>query len=90
MNPWTLRALDLAAALVAGAGLVLILAAALARRPSFVDRVAQGRVQERPPSALAAWARREIAMLLPVVFLILPVTVMFALYPGLIALDFTP
>ena len=34
--------------------------------------------------------RREIAMLLPVVFLILPVTVMFALYPGLIALDFTP
>ena len=58
MNPWTLRALDLAAALVAGAGLVLILAAALSRRPSFVDRVAQGRVQERPPSALAAWARR--------------------------------
>ena len=34
--------------------------------------------------------RREIAMLLPVVFLILPVTVMCALYPGLIALDFTP
>ena len=34
--------------------------------------------------------RREIAMLLPVVFLILPVTVIFALYPGLIALDFTP
>ena len=29
-------------------------------------------------------------VLLPVVFLILPVTVMFALYPGLIALDFTP
>lgn len=58
MNPWILRALDLAAALVAGAGLVLILAAALARRPSFADRVAQGRVQERPPSALVAWARR--------------------------------
>ena len=34
--------------------------------------------------------RREIAMLIPVVFLILPVTVIFALYPGLIALDFTP
>ena len=34
--------------------------------------------------------RREIAMLLPVVFLILPVTVLFALYPGLIALDFAP
>ena len=58
MNPWIPRALDLAVALVAGAGLVLILAAALARRPSFVDRVAQGRVQERPTSILAAWARR--------------------------------
>ena len=34
--------------------------------------------------------RKEIAMLVPVVFLILPVTVIFALYPGLIALDFTP
>ena len=61
MNPWIPRALDLAVALVAGAGLVLILAAALARRPSFVDRVAQGRVQERPPSALAAWVRRVSA-----------------------------
>jgi len=30
MNPWIPRALDLAVALVAGAGLVLILAAALA------------------------------------------------------------
>ena len=58
MNPWIMRALDLAVALVTGAGLVLILAAALARRPSFVDRVAQGRVQEHPPSALVAWARR--------------------------------
>ncbi|MCI1642128.1 MAG: type II secretion system F family protein [Actinomyces sp.] len=34
--------------------------------------------------------RREIAMLLPVVFLILPVTVLFALYPGLIALEVGP
>ena len=58
MNPWIMRAFDLAVALIAGAGLVLILAAALARRPSFVDRVAQGRVQERPTSILAAWARR--------------------------------
>ena len=33
MNPWIPRALDLAVALVAGAGLVLILAAALARSP---------------------------------------------------------
>lgn len=32
--------------------------------------------------------RKEIAMLFPVVFIILPVTVVFALYPGLIALSF--
>lgn len=30
--------------------------------------------------------RREIAMLVPVVFLILPITILFALYPGLISL----
>ena len=59
MNPWTLRALDLAVALVAGSGLVLILAAALARRPSFVDRVAQGRVQERALRARRVGAPRE-------------------------------
>ncbi|WP_076463390.1 type II secretion system F family protein [Actinomyces mediterranea] len=34
--------------------------------------------------------KREIAMLVPVVFLILPVTVLFALYPGLMALDIAP
>lgn len=34
--------------------------------------------------------KREIAMLLPVVFLILPVTVLFALYPGLMALELAP
>ena len=61
MNPWALRALDLAVALIAGAGLVLILVTVLARRPSFADRVAQGRVQERAPSAIAAWARRVSA-----------------------------
>ncbi|MCW2748729.1 MAG: pilus assembly protein TadB [Nocardioidaceae bacterium] len=33
--------------------------------------------------------RREIAMMLPVVFLILPVTVIFAFYPGLIGLQLT-
>ncbi len=31
--------------------------------------------------------RREIAMMIPVVFLILPVTVIFAVFPGLIAID---
>ena len=50
MNPWIPRALDLAVALVAGAGLVLILAAALARRPSFVDRARRGVCRSaRPP-----------------------------------------
>ncbi|MFW7414349.1 type II secretion system F family protein [Demequina sp. SO4-18] len=31
--------------------------------------------------------RREIAMMVPVVFLILPVTVVFAVFPGLVAID---
>lgn len=36
---------------------------------------------------LEAGGRREIAMMMPVVFLVLPVTVLFALYPGLIAIQ---
>jgi tight adherence protein C len=35
---------------------------------------------------LEAGGRKEVAMLVPVVFLILPVTVLFALYPGLLTL----
>lgn len=31
--------------------------------------------------------RKEIAMMVPVVFLVLPVTVLFAVYPGLVSLD---
>ena len=31
--------------------------------------------------------RREVAMLVPVVFLILPVTVVFAVFPGIIAIN---
>lgn len=34
-------------------------------------------------------ARKEVSMMLPVVFLILPVTVLFAFYPGVIGLDLT-
>lgn len=34
-------------------------------------------------------ARREVAMMVPVVFLILPVTVLFAFYPGLVGLSLT-
>ncbi len=33
---------------------------------------------------LASGGRREIAMMFPVVFLLLPITVLFALYPGLV------
>jgi tight adherence protein C len=35
---------------------------------------------------LEAGGKKEIAMMMPVVFMILPVTVMFALYPGLLTL----
>jgi len=36
---------------------------------------------------LEAGGRKEIAMMVPVVFLVLPVTVLFALYPGLISIS---
>lgn len=36
---------------------------------------------------LESGGRREIAMMMPVVFLVLPITVLFALYPGLIAIQ---
>lgn len=63
-------------------------------RGSPLASVLHNQARDQRERSLAALmeegGRREIAMLLPVVFLILPVTVMFALYPGLIALDFTP
>jgi tight adherence protein C len=36
---------------------------------------------------MEAGGRKEIAMMVPVVFLVLPVTVLFAVYPGLMVLD---
>lgn len=39
-------------------------------------------------SLMEEGGKREIAMLVPVVFLILPVTVVFAVYPGLVAIRF--
>ncbi|WP_062318074.1 type II secretion system F family protein [Demequina maris] len=46
-------------------------------------------VRDRSRQALLEeGGKREIAMLVPVVLLILPVTVLFALYPGLLALRF--
>lgn len=38
---------------------------------------------------LEAGGRKEIAMMLPVVFLVLPVTIIFALFPGFIGLSFS-
>jgi tight adherence protein C len=40
----------------------------------------------RKRALLEAGGRKEISMMVPVVFLILPVTVLFALYPGLLTL----
>jgi tight adherence protein C len=37
---------------------------------------------------LETGARKEVAMMVPVVFLVLPVTVLFSLYPGLVGLSF--
>ena len=42
--------------------------------------------EARKRELLATGGRREIAMLVPVVFLILPITVLFAMYPGLVSL----
>ena len=39
---------------------------------------------------MEAGGRKEISMMIPVVFLILPVTVLFTLYPGLRALTMLP
>ena len=36
---------------------------------------------------MEAGGKKEIAMMVPVVFLVLPVTVLFAVYPGLAVLD---
>ena len=36
---------------------------------------------------IEAGGRKEIGMMMPVVFLVLPVTIVFALYPGIVSLD---
>ncbi|HJQ42478.1 MAG TPA: type II secretion system F family protein [Jatrophihabitantaceae bacterium] len=52
-----------------------------------VLRAQAGDVREVSKRALLeAGGRKEISMMLPVVFLLLPVTVLFALYPGLVTL----
>lgn len=52
-----------------------------------VLRAQAGDVREtRKRALLESGGRREIAMMVPVVFLVLPVTVAFALFPGLISI----
>lgn len=43
--------------------------------------------QARTRSLMAVGGRKELLMMMPVVFLVLPVTVVFALYPGLIQIS---
>ncbi len=38
---------------------------------------------------MEAGGKKEIAMMVPVVFLVLPVTVLFAIYPGISFLRFS-
>lgn len=55
-----------------------------------VLRAQAGDVREAGKRALLeAGGRKEIAMMVPIVFLVLPVTIVFALYPGLFNLDLT-
>ena len=55
-----------------------------------VLRAQAGDVREaRKRALLEEGGRREIAMMVPVVFLIMPVTVIFALFPGFYGLTFT-
>ena len=58
MNPWAARAVDAVVSALAASGIACIVMAWLDRRPSFVTRVAQGRVSDTRPSALGAWIRR--------------------------------
>ena len=55
-----------------------------------VLRAQAGDVREAGKRALLdAGGKKEIAMMVPVVFLVLPVTVLFALYPGFYGLSFS-
>ena len=52
-------------------------------------RPGAGRPRGGPPRAHGGRRRKEIAMMVPVVFLILPVTVVFIVFPGFTFLRFT-
>ena len=58
-----------------------------APRMADVLRAQAADVREASKRALLeAGGRKEISMMVPVVFLLLPITVLFALYPGLVTL----
>ncbi len=66
------------------------LAVALSRGTPLVDVLAAqaGDVREAAKRALIeTGARKEVVMMVPVVFLILPVTLLFAFYPGVVGLN---
>ncbi|HEY8309684.1 MAG TPA: type II secretion system F family protein, partial [Gemmatimonadaceae bacterium] len=65
------------------------LAVAIERGTPMADvlRAQAADVREASKRALLeAGGRKEISMMVPVVFLLLPITVLFALYPGLVTL----
>ena len=45
--------------------------------------------EARRRNLLEIGGRKEIAMMVPVVFLVLPVTILFALYPGFLQISAT-
>ena len=66
------------------------LAVAMARGTPLVDVLAAqaADVREAAKRALIeTGARKEVLMMVPVVFLILPVTLLFAFYPGVVGLN---
>lgn len=68
------------------------LAVALERGTPLVDvlHAQAGDVRESARRELMeAGGRKEVSMMLPVVFLVLPVTIVFAFYPGLVGLHLT-
>ena len=61
MSPWMFWVFDVLVGTLAAGGVAFLLAAWFASRPSFVARVAQGRVSQEAPSPLTVWARRASA-----------------------------
>lgn len=66
------------------------LSVAMARGTPLVDVLAAQAADVREAAKrelIETGARKEVAMMVPVVFLILPVTLLFAFYPGVVGLN---